>query len=296
MGKRGAAISIQDRLVNAGARAIIGLSLMLPYRWRVPIAGWATATFVAPIAGWPKRIRENLAHALPEFSDKDVNRIVRTVSHNVGRALIEIYSGQEFVDRTTSAQLEGPGVQALNTAREAGRPVVLVTAHMGNYDAIRSKPTQDGHPLAVLYRPMKNALFNEHYVRAISAISQPVFSTETRGVAGLVRHLRKGGVIGIVCDVGSRRAPRLTFFGKPAHTPLTAAEWALKYDAALIPAFGLRQPDGLSFRLHLGEEIPHSSPKEMMQRYNDIVEDLVREMPDQWFWVHRRWKQGTQRN
>ena len=139
---------------------------------------------------------------------------------------------------------------------------------------------------------MSNALFNAHYVRAISAISEPIFSTEARGVAGLMRHLRKGGMIGIVCDVGSRKAPRLTFFGQTAHTPLTAAEWALKYDAALIPAFGLRQKDGLSFRLHIAEEIPASTPEIMMQSYNDTVEALVREMPDQWFWVHRRWKQA----
>lgn len=60
----------------------------------------------------------------------------------------------------------------------------------------------------------------------------------------------------------------------------------------MIPIFGLREPDGLSFRIHVAEQIPPSDPETMMQSYNDTVEDIVREDPEQWFWIHRRWKQA----
>ena len=95
--------------------------------------------------------------------------------------------------------------------------------------------------------------------------------------------------------MAARKAPVLKFFGQPAHTPLSAAEWAVKYDAPIIPVFGLRNDDGMSFRLFVAQPIPHGPPKEMMQRYNDVVEEIVREYPDQWFWIHNRWKTGKPR-
>lgn len=284
-------VGAKDRLVNIGARALLGTALLLPYRMRVPLVGRATAALVAPLAGWRTRIRENLAHAMPDLSPSDVEKIVHRVSDNVGRTLIEIYSGQEFTDRAMASPVEGPGVPALQAARDAGRPIVLVTAHLGNYDAVRGKLTRSGFPMGALYRPMQNRAFNAHYLRAMLSIAAPLFPTDARGIAGLVRHLKEGGIIGIVADVASRKAPLLTFFGQPAHTPVSAAEWAVKYDAAMIPVFGLRQPDGLTFRIHVADPIAHGAPEDMMQQYNDTVEAIVRDDPAQWFWVHRRWKQ-----
>lgn len=283
---------LKDTLVNLAARGLLGLALLLPYRWRVPLVGRVTAAIVAPLAGWRTRIRENLAHAMPDLPARDVERIVGSVSDNVGRTLIEIYSGEDFVTRTMESPMDGPGLAALEDARAADRPMVLVTAHLGNYDAVRGKLSRTGYPMGALYRPMRNRAFNAHYVDAISTIAEPVFPTDARGIAGLVRHLKEGGIIGIVADVGSRKAPLLTFFGQPAHTPVSAAEWALKYDAVLIPIFGLRQPDGLSFRIHVADPIASGTPEAMMQRYNDTVEEIVRADPDQWFWIHRRWKQA----
>lgn len=283
-------ISFKDRLVDLGARVLLGAALILPYRLRIPFVGWVVSTVVAPLAGWRKRIRDNLAYAMPDLPRADVERIVRNVSANAGKTLIEIYSGEGFVRRAMDSPLEGPGVQALEDARATGKPLVLVTGHLGNYDSIRGKLSRSGYSIGALYRPMRNAAFNDHYVRAISTIADPVFPTDGHGVRGLVRHLKEGGVIGVVADVASRKAPLLTFFGKPAHTPVSVAEWAVKYDAPMIPIFGLRQPDGLTFRIHVAKPIPHDEPEAMMQRYNDILEEIVRRDPDQWFWIHKRWK------
>ena len=227
---------------------------------------------------------------MPGLTGREVRAIQRGVTDNVGRTLIEIYSGEEYVARTRASTTEGPGLAALNAARDEGRPIVLVTAHLGNYDAVRGKLSREGFPMAALYRPMDNAAFNEHYVHAISTIASPVYPTDGRGIAALIRHLKGGGVIGIVADVASRKAPLLTFFGRTAHTPLSAAEWAIKYEALMVPVFGIRQSDGYTFRIHVAEPIEHGEPESMMQAYNDIVESVVREVPEQWFWVHRRWK------
>ena len=284
--------AIRDWTQNVLARAVLGSALLLPYALRVRLVGWIVAHVVAPFAGWRRRIRENLDHVMPELSRSDRQRLIIEVANNVGRTLIEIYSGKDFVARARESTVGGPGAGALEQARKAGRPVVLATAHLGNYDAVRGKLSREGYPMAALYRPMKNAAFHKHYLKAISTIAEPVFPTDGRGVMSLVRHLKSGGIIGIVADVASTRAPLLSFFGKPAHTPLSAAEWALKYDALLIPIFGIRQPDGLSFRIHVCDPVPHSTPAEMMQAYNDQVERIVRAHPEQWFWIHKRWKLG----
>lgn len=282
--------SIADRVQNWGARAVLGGALLLPYRLRVPLVGWVVAHVVAPLAGWRDRVRRNLAYVLPDLPTAERERIARRVADNVGRTLIEIYSGEDFIARTRGSVIEGPGMEALEAARAAERPIVLLTAHLGNYDAVRGKLSREGYEMAALYRPMKNAAFHEHYLAAISAIAEPVFPTDRPGITALVRHLKEGGIIGIVADVGLRSAPVLSFFGKPAHTATSAAEWALKFDAEIIPIFGLRQPDGLTFRLHVAAPIPHGEPEAMMQGYNDAVEAVVRENMDQWFWIHRRWK------
>ncbi len=283
-------ITLRERIIDAAARGALRVALAIPYETRVRLFGLMFSHVVAPLAGWRKRIDDNLKLALPEMPFSERNRLMRSVPDSVGRTLIEIYSGREFLDRVTTAPRTGPGVDALEAARAAGKPMVLVTGHLGNYDAVRGTLSRQGYPMAALYKPMTNRAFNAHYVDAISTICTPVFPTDGKGVASLVRHLKGGGIIGIVADVASTKAPLLTFFGKPAHTPLSAAEWAAKYDAVMIPVFGIRQANGLDFEIRVEAPIPHDTPEKMMQAYNDVVERIIREDPAQWFWVHKRWK------
>ena len=287
-----ATISLRNRLTNVAARVVLGGAMLVPYERRVRLVGWIFSRLVAPVAGWQTRIRDNLRHVLPELSHAERERIVRNVPNNVGRTLIEIYSGEEFIARIKDAPLVGPGVAALEAAKTSDKPLVLMTAHIGNYDAVRGSLARQGLEMAALYKEMTTAAFNTHYVKAISVIATPVFPTNSKGIPGLVRHLRDGGTIGIVADVGSRKSPILSFFGQDARTPLSAAEWALKFDATVIPVYGVRNADGLTFELFVDTPIAPGTPEDMMQRYNDSVEALVRENLDQWFWIHRRWK-GT---
>jgi KDO2-lipid IV(A) lauroyltransferase len=78
--------------------------------------------------------------------------------------------------------------------------------------------------------------------------------------------------------------------GRKARTSLSAAERALKYNCLLVPVYGIRQPDGISFELLIEPPIPHSTPEIMTQALNDSLEAQVRAHMDQWFWVHRRWR------
>jgi KDO2-lipid IV(A) lauroyltransferase len=277
-------------LSNLLFAGLIRLALLLPYRWRVPLMGWITARILAPLAGWQARVRANLAHVLPDLPEAQVQEICRAVPDNAGRTLIEIYSGAPFKARAVQAPISGPGLAALEAARQEGRPVILVTGHFGNYDAVRANLIARGHNMGALYRPMSNPYFNRHYVRAITAIGAPMFAQGNRGMMQMVKHLRSGGVVGILTDLNNGAGAALDFFGKPALTSVITAELALKYNAALIPVYAIRQANGLDFEIIAQAPVAPSNATTMTQEINHQLEALVRANPGQWFWIHRRWK------
>lgn len=283
--------SLLDRLGNTAFLAVIGLARLLPYEQRIPTVGWLFSHVLAPVAGWRGRIRDNLALARPDLSPEEIKALTRAVPNNAGRSVAEIYSGEEFTSRIHRADpLEGPGLPALEEAFESGRPVIIACAHFGNYDAMRAALSGRGWPVGALYRPMNNEAFNRHYIPAITAIAEPLFPRGRSGLAAMLRFLKGGGWLALGYDQHDRHAPELSFFDLPSKTVLTPAELAIRYDALILPVHGIRQSDGLSFRVHVGEPVTHGAPREMMQALNDDLEMQVRQHMGQWFWVHRRWK------
>ncbi len=279
-----------DRLTSFAFRAVVWCLLRLPYRLRIPLAGVLVARIVAPLAGYTGRIRDNLSLVLPDMPRAEVQRMMRAVPDNVGRTIAELWSGAEFVGHVRDLPLTGPGVAALEDAQRAGRPVILSTAHFGNYDVARAALIARGYRVGALYRPMDNASFNKRYLRAISALGTPLFPRGRDGMGQMIRFLRDGGMLGILTDQHMRTAQQFTFFGKPARTATSAADLALKYGADIIPIFAVRQPDGLSFRIVVESPIARGTAQAMTQAINDSIERIVRQHPEQWFWIHRRWK------
>lgn len=276
---------ITDRLI----RAALWLVLSLPFDARRSLAAALMTRIVAPLAGWPARIRENLALVRPDLPEDEVARLVRDVPRSIGRTLAELYSGPEFVARVAREPLQGAGVAALEEAHRTGRPVLLVTGHLGNYDAIRGGLIARGYRVGGLYRPMDNPYFNHHYVAAISRIGTPLFPRGRKGLADMVRFLKGGGMVGVVLDQSMGDGAILRFFGHEALTALSPAEMALRYNALVVPTYGIRRPDG-GFDMVIEAPIPHGDPETMTQALNDSLESQVRAHMDQWLWTHRRWK------
>lgn len=281
---------VSQYITNIFLRSLIGLALLLPYAQRVRIMGWLVENMVSPLAGYPKRIRANLAHVRPELPEAEIARLCKAVPNNAGRTLIELYSGEQFVKHAAAAPISGPGYVALEKARSDGRAVILVTGHFGNYDVSRAALIAKGFNMGALYRKMSNPYFNAHYVQSITTIGTPMFEQGRKGMSQMVRHIKSGGILGILTDLHAHGGTHLNFFGKPAITSLITAELALKYNAALIPIYARRQDNGLDFDIIVQAEIPHSDAETMTQAVNDGLEALVHENMHQWFWIHRRWK------
>ena len=277
-------------LTNAFIVGLIRLALVLPYKTRIAFVGWVVQHVIGPVAGYRARALENLAMIWPQMPQERRAEIASKCLNNVGRSFIENYSARDFPKRMAKNTPTGAGVAALEKAAEQGNPVILVTGHYGNYEAMRACLVARGYDIGGLYRNMKNPYFNAHYVQTMEAFGGPVFPQGRRGTAGFVRHLKDGGQLVLLFDQHVFGAPALDFLGQPANTALSAAELALRYDALLIPFYGIRQADGVSFDTVLEAPVPHSDAVTMTQALNDSLTARVKADPEQWFWVHRRWR------
>ncbi|MBR2655015.1 MAG: lauroyl acyltransferase [Loktanella sp.] len=281
--------TLADRSADLALRALIGSIKRLPYDTRVRFMGRALARGIAPLAGYLRRAETHLAMIYPDLPEIERHALARACCDNFGRTLIENYSWREFGARLSGTQPAGAGIAALEQAAKDKRPVIFATGHFGNHEAPRHVLTQMGYDIGGLYRPMQNAFFNAHYAKTMTSWGGPVFAQGRQGTMGFVRHLRGGGMGTLLFDVAAK-GPAIPFLGHPAHTATSIADIALRTDALVIPYFGIRQADGLSFDITLDAPVPHGTPTDMMQALTRSLETQIARSPAQWFWVHRRWK------
>ena len=275
---------------NALIYGLIRLALALPYRIRVRMIGGLLSHVLGPLAGYRRRAMAHIAHVYPDMDTETRKALATACLNNAGRTLIENYSTKDMLARMKDHPVTGPGLDALKQAQDAGRPVILVTGHFGNYEATRAALVSHGFAIGGLYRDMANPYFNAHYVKTMEAFGGPVFPQGRKGTAGFVRHLKAGGQLVLLFDQHVFHAPVLDFLGHPARTSTSAADLALRFDALLIPFYGIRQPDGFGFETTLEAPIAHSDALTMTQAMNDSISARIRANPAQWFWVARRWR------
>ena len=281
------------RLKSLALMAVVKGPMLLPYRQRLSVVAWLMTWVVSPVAGYKKRIRDNLAYACPDLPEEEVKRLCKEVPANVGRILVEMASGQEFFDQLADIEPEGPGFAAAEEARTEGRPIVFACGHFGSFHAARYCFVQRGYKVGALYRPVDDPMLDQYFREMLESIEGPVFARSRRGLAQMLRYLRQGNCLAILLDQYVNKGAPVTFFGKTAPTSLSGAEMALKYNALLIPVHGIRE--GKSFRVFVDDAIPHSDPVIMTQAINDSLETQVRQHMEQWLWIHRRWKPERQR-
>jgi len=271
---------------------MLGFLNLMPYRLRVQLGSWVFARIVAPSAGYSARVQNNLHLIYPDISVDKRQVIGSKTLRNIGRMVIELLSPKGLKLQALAAPVSGPGWDAMLEARKVNRPVILVSGHFGNYDVIRAGTIARGFRVGGIYRALNNPWFNRYYLRNISTIGEPLFERGRRGLGQMVRFLREGGTVAMLIDQHIHKGEPLAFMGQTALTALSAADMALKYNALLVPCYGIRRADGLTFDAVFEEPIPHTTAIEMTQALNNSLQSRVEENIDQWFWIHRRWKGG----
>ena len=281
--------TLKDIFIFVISLIVINFLLFLPCRLRVSVSGWIFTTFLGPLTGRKKVALEQIQLVYPNKSKTDISKIANKCLNNIGRTFIEHFS-PNYLNKNQLTTIIGPGVKFITDAETKGKPIILATGHFGNYLAPRNALLKLGIETGAMYRPMNNKTFNKLYVDAIEKTGKPVFSRGIKGTKGMIKYLRQGGRTIILFDQKMREGESLNFLGQSSMTILSLAELALKFDAHLIPFFGIRNEDGFSFTNIFEEPIPHSDAKNMSQQLNDRLTARIHDYPEQWFWVHRRWK------
>jgi KDO2-lipid IV(A) lauroyltransferase len=275
-------------------RSTIAVMRLLPFRQRSAFMAWGMARVVAPLVGYRKRVRDNLDLILPDMDPAKRDALTVEVNRNVGRTICELFSPHDLVTMARQTALTGPGLAALEEARAQNRPAIVISGHFGNYDIARARLIAEGFDVGALYRHMNNPIFHDFYIKNISTVGTPLFERGRPGLGQMVRHLKGGGTLAALIDVRANNGIPLPFCGHPALTATSMAELALRYNAVLIPFYGTRLPNAEGFTADLEDPIPHTDPETMTRALNLSLEARVLKNPEQWFWIHNRWKGAGQ--
>jgi Kdo2-lipid IVA lauroyltransferase/acyltransferase len=253
---------------------------------------------------WALRVRrrvvlENLALAFPEKSRAERRAIARRTFLNLGRAVPEFLlaprMGQEDLDRV----FEYVGWERFEEARARGKGVIACTAHFGSFDLLAAAHNLKGIPITIIARQMGRWRANDLWrrVRARAGVEEV---TVRRGetLRAALRSLKSGRVLGYVIDQNQprHRAVFPTFFGVPAATSPAPAVLARRTGAATVFVLAIPLGGGRHRVVIEGPLDPAETgdrPKDdlaFLQDLNDRLERHVRERPDCWYWLHRRWK------
>jgi KDO2-lipid IV(A) lauroyltransferase len=285
--------TVREAVVAApvlGLRAVVAL---LPWRLRVGFGGALGRLAIRVLPRLRRRVEANLAHVMPGLPSEARARILRETGDTFGRTVTEMLFADAFRARAPWREPTGPGAEALRRALAEGRGAILVSGHIGQWEAGRAWVKTQGRECAGIYRPLRNRHLEALYHRNIASNGAPMFPKGRRSVRAIARHIAEGGVIAFLVDQYDRRGAALDFLGRPAPTTLTAAEFAIRYGVEFFPCHVRRDPDGIGMVFIVEAPLPRTDAREMMQRFNDLLGAWVRETPGQYYWLHRRWSKDV---
>jgi KDO2-lipid IV(A) lauroyltransferase len=239
-------------------------------------------------------VRSNLALALPERSHEH-GRIARESYRHLGVSALEFLRlcGEGWDEVLHRVHLHG--LESFEQAFARGRGVIVVTAHFGNFDLLACSQALRGVPLAIVSRDLHGGGSNRFWMESRSASGLTIFPDEG-GARQVLKWLRRGNVLGLVVDQRTppgRGGIRVPFFGREVWTSTAAAKLALRTGAALVPARIERRPDGehdliVEHEIPAGADCGDGAARELTARVNRVIERWVRERPEHWMWLHRR--------
>lgn len=239
---------------------------------------------------------ENVARAFPEWSPRQVREIVRANFAHLGATGAEFLGFSRLSPGELLSRCRFEGMEHLEQARSAGKGVLLLTGHVGNWEVVGAAGAAIGLPCYAVGRTIRNPLVDQRVNWLRERFGGRVIRHRD-AVRPILRALREGGVIGFLLDQRAlrREAVPSEFFGRPVATNQGLALLALKTGVPVLPGFGERVGDRHVLRIGPPLEAPAGgSREERVRRYTRLfdaaIEEAVRRRPDQWFWVHRRWR------
>ncbi len=240
----------------------------------------------------------NLEIAFPEKSPRERRRILRGEFRSLARLLAEFCRFPRYTRENVLQIAVYEGFENFEAAHRRGKGVLFLTAHLGGWEIGSFVHSLQGHPVRIIVR----ALDNPHLDRLVQGFrtlhGNSTFEKQDFA-RGLLAAMRAGETVGVLMDTNMTppQGAFVPFFGVEACTGSGVARVALRTDAAVIPAFTLWDPIIRRYRIHFDSalELTRTGDDEAdaitnTAMFTRVIEDYVRRFPDQWLWVHRRWK------
>jgi len=240
----------------------------------------------------------NLELAFPDWTKAQREDVLRKLYRNLGWLLAEFCQMPKDTRENSHAFLRYDGLEHYLAARNKGKGVLIVTGHLGAWELSSFYHSLMGYPMSMVIRRLDNVRVDRlvNHIRCLHGNHVLHKDDFARGLLGATR---RGETVGILMDTNMTppQGVFVPFFGKSACTASGLARVALKTGAAVLPGFMLWEESEQKYVLHFGEEIVLNRTGDVeadavtnTARCTAAIEDYVRRYPDQWLWVHRRWK------
>ena len=288
---------LQTSLEYAAARIILSVVGALPFRQSIRL-GRFFGLIAYLVASELRRTGEiNLKLAFPQKTAEERRQLLKGCFESLGRAL-GVFS--HFADPPESilSALEPSGIEHLDQVKASGRGAILFTAHLGAWELTSYGLSLLGHPISFLVRPIDNPKIEEIVDRYRTRTGNKTLD-KFSAARSMVKTLRSGGFLGLLIDLNALEdeAIFVNFFGVPASTNFMTAKLALRSDVPIIPVFAPWDKTRQKFLLQVNEPVEfersgdeEADVRELTTRLTQHFEDQIRRYPDQWLWIHKRWK------
>ena len=235
-----------------------------------------------------RRAERNLAAVMGSLDATSRRRLARRVTGGLASTLVEYLHTDTLIREPDRISVTGE-VHVRQALERGG--AVFATAHIANPEACRIAIQRFGTAPALYYRPPSNPMLRGSFREILQVIDAPLFGRGVDHPRGMRRHVGDGGAILILVDQRIMRAERLPFLGRMARTATGPATLARRAGASFVPV-RCRRLTGRRLRYEVRFEAPieGASSAEMMAKMNARIGEWVRETPEQWLWVHDRWR------
>jgi KDO2-lipid IV(A) lauroyltransferase len=268
----------------------------LPYRWGLGIGAWLGYLSYRLFLSRRDVTLKNLRDAYPEKSEGDIRDIAMAVFRNMGKLFYEICWFTCMDDDELLGRVNISGMEHIQAAYKRGRGVLVLTAHFGNWELMPVIGAHLKYPCSYVYRPLNAPVLEKFLARTRTRFGGKKIPKK-RSFRKILKFLGQKGLVFLLMDQNVQRKESVfvPFFNQTAATNKGLALLALKTGAPVVPIFLIREESG--FKGLILPEVPLIDTGEKEKdieantlAYNRVIESVVRRHPDQWFWVHRRWK------
>ena len=240
----------------------------------------------------------NLELALPELSPQARKKILKRVYIHLGWQLVEFCRMTRYTAENTRNWMRTEGLEHYLTAQARGKGVLIITGHLGAWELSSFYHSLMGHPMGMIIRNLDNRRLDA-YVNGIRCLHGNFVISKDDFGRGLLKAIHAGGTVGILMDTNMTppQGQFVPFFGVDACTGTGLAHIARQTGAAVLPGFMFWEPSERRYVLRFGPEVemPRTANRatdilEGTRRATAVIESWIRRYPDQWLWIHRRWK------